>query len=203
MTIEQPNERTTLNRLITTLQQNFQLDGELLEHVTGAFSATEFRRGQHVLRAGTVCRHLTFIESGLVRHYYHASTDEVTRWISVEGAFVVSLGSFITQTPTVENIQALEKSTLYQLDKQAFDQFYRLNESLREGWRRQLEAYYVAMEQRLYESVAQTAEERYQQLAITHPTFLKRVPLRHVASLLNISPRHLSRIRRNAYELQS
>ncbi|GAB3640813.1 Crp/Fnr family transcriptional regulator [Spirosoma arcticum] len=148
------------------------------------------------MQAGDVCRQLTFIESGLFRHYYESPKDEVTRWISAEGSFVSSLGSFINQTPTVENIQALEASVVYILDKRDFDALYARYESVREGWCRQIEQYYVVMEKRVHESVVQTAEARYVNLAREYPNLLHRVPLRYLASMLNSTPRHLSRIRR-------
>lgn len=46
-----------------------------------------------------------------------------------------------------------------------------------------------------FDLITLTAEERYEKLLQEEPELLQQVPLRYIASMLAITPRHLSRLR--------
>ncbi|MCD8540808.1 MAG: Crp/Fnr family transcriptional regulator, partial [Leadbetterella sp.] len=45
------------------------------------------------------------------------------------------------------------------------------------------------------------AEERYEKFSKENPAIMQNVPLHYIASYLGITPRHLSRIRKNGSSL--
>jgi hypothetical protein len=60
-----------------------------------------------------------------------------------------------------------------------------------------LENLVVGMDETRSNFITLTAEERYAVLMKDEPALLQQVPLQYLASLLGITPRHLSRIRNN------
>lgn len=53
------------------------------------------------------------VQSGMLRVFYHNSAgDDITACFIFENAFAASYTSFITQTPGIENIEALTEVTL-------------------------------------------------------------------------------------------
>ena len=59
------------------------------------------------LKENTVCEHQGFITEGMCRYFYiNGNGDEVTRWVSIENEFTISLGSFLRKIRTREDVQA-------------------------------------------------------------------------------------------------
>lgn len=52
------------------------------------------------------------MEEGMLRYYYDTDKSEVTCWVALEGDFVTSLGSFISQKQVKENIQAIQNTKI-------------------------------------------------------------------------------------------
>ena len=57
------------------------------------------------------------------------------------------------------------------------------------------EQMYIELERRIFSYQKEKAKERYQQLIEKYPEYIEQIPLQYLASYLNITPRHLSRIR--------
>ena len=64
--------------------------------------------GEHFLKEGKISNQIGLVVKGMCRHYYNTPAGEVTRWVVLSGNFTASLRSFISQVPSVENIQAME-----------------------------------------------------------------------------------------------
>lgn len=58
-----------------------------------------------------------------------------------------------------------------------------------------LEATLCGIDASRYDLIVLTAEERYEKMLTNEPHFLQQVPLQYLASMLGVTPRHLSRIR--------
>jgi CRP-like cAMP-binding protein len=82
-------------------------------------------KDEHLLEPGQVCRHLTFIEQGLVRYYSFTNGEEQTNYFNKEGEWVCDYPSFIPQTPTTVYIQALETTTIYTISYNELQTFYK------------------------------------------------------------------------------
>jgi hypothetical protein len=58
---------------------------------------------------------------------------------------------------------------------------------------------YYEMEERTKNLMAYTAVERYNLFFNTYPDLINRIPVKHLASFLGVTPETLSRIRANNY----
>ncbi|WP_162141567.1 Crp/Fnr family transcriptional regulator [Lunatimonas lonarensis] len=169
---------------------------EQAEILKEAFLNTrQYEEGDNFQQEGQVCQHIALIVKGQFRYFYHTEEGEVTRWISLEGDFMTSLSSFIQQKPAVENIQATKDCTLALLSKTSWTKLYAEYEFIREFWLRTISYNYIGMEERVFHQIALSAEQRYQWMLENYPRFNQEVPDKYIASMLGITPRHLSRIR--------
>ena len=148
-----------------------------------------------LLQQGQPCRDLWFVQRGLLRSYYTTERDEVTCWATPPGDFMTSLTAFLNQTPSPENIQALEPTQLMVLSRSHWQQLYDQQPAFRERWHRGVEARYADLELRMGSLRAMQAPERYAFMEKQYPDLVRHLPLKYVASILGIEPRHLSRIR--------
>jgi hypothetical protein len=60
-----------------------------------------------------------------------------------------------------------------------------------------LEWHICAIEQSRNDLLCLSAEQRYRKFLQMEPLLLEQVPLQYLAAMLGITPRHLSRIRKN------
>lgn len=75
---------------------------EKLSHI---FKHTlELKKGEFFYQNTQICDKIGFLENGMLRHFYEVEGNDITCWVGLEGNFVTSLGSFITQKSVKENI---------------------------------------------------------------------------------------------------
>jgi len=159
------------------------------------FHRRELSRGGLFVQAGRNSNELAFVEKGWFQFFCDRDGEEITTYTAGPTDFLVSLGSFLKQQPARESIRALADSIIWVIDKPAFTQ---LRHDLPP-----FEAFYVGVledqinciEQSRYNLLTLTAEQRYQKLMDEEPHLLQEVPLQYLASILGVTPRHLSRIR--------
>jgi CRP-like cAMP-binding protein len=149
-----------------------------------------------VLREGEVCRHLYFLDQGLLRFFQWIDGEDRTKFFTYEQQLFTAQQSFSTQQPTRENVQALENSTLLFI---AYEQVQQLRRTI-PVWSaftyQVMSQVNVWTDELLVASLNETAESRYRRMLNEQPERLRRIPIKHLASYLGIAPESLSRIRR-------
>ena len=63
-----------------------------------------FEKNEIVLKEGEICKHLYFLESGLLRYYLNKDGNQVTKFFTVAPYCFTSQVSFIQERPATENI---------------------------------------------------------------------------------------------------
>ena len=88
--------------------------------------------GKFFLKEGATCQKIGLVLSGKCRHFYNTKEGEVTRWVALSENFTTSLGSFISQRPSVENIMAMEDTEIAIVPRVSWLALYRDHEFIRE-----------------------------------------------------------------------
>ena len=163
--------------------------------MNNCFEKLVLSKNEYLVKEGKICKHLYFLEQGALRGYYNLEEKEITHWFAFAEDFVTSFHSFITQQPSVENIQLLEGSVLWSITKEnlmrLLNEYHEIERLVRIAY----EKYYIRLEERYVNAQFKTASERYQELLQQTPHILEKAPLGVVASYLGISQETLSRIR--------
>ncbi len=128
--------------------------------------------------------------------YIHSDGTEITRYFAFEKNFGTALASFITQKPSLEYIEALEKSEVLSIYRNDFYQLLEIIPSLEKIYRRILEASHDINTQRIESLLGKNAKERYLTLLEQQPLIVERIPSKIIATYLGISPETLSRVKR-------
>ena len=164
-----------------------------------AVIADAFREERHAKRTilerqDTVCGKLYFVEKGLARLYYLKEGKDITGWFASERNFITCNDSFFQKKTSYLNLELLEDSVLYSIDYNSLNDLFEYREMERFG---RLITYNLLSElsERIYSTVFQPAEKRYQLLVLRYPEVALRAPLGDIASYLGISQETLSRIR--------
>jgi CRP-like cAMP-binding protein len=185
-----------MNKFIDRLKL-FGLDEKLAKKMASVFSTQIIlNKNDYLLKEKSVCKQLWFIMEGMCRYFYLTENgNEVTRWVSLENEFVTSFGSFIKQSNSNENIQAIKKSKILIAQKEDWDSLCEEDEFIRIFWAKSLEEHLIGIEARVYSLIALNAESKYDSLIQDYPKLVRDVPNKYLASILGINPRHLTRLR--------
>jgi len=189
-----------VNEIMESLKkylQNFpHYHPSVFEDVKPYIKTIEFTAGDYFLREGSVCKHIGFIEKGLFRLYYLNDGKEVTNCFCKENTITCSYRSLITQQPSDVAIQAIEDATLLTFSYDSLQQLYEKNLFWQQMGRLAGEAEYINMDCHNRFLTDLSATERYKQVLENEEDLLQRVPLKYLASYLQIAPETLSRIRK-------
>jgi len=177
------------------LRQVFPVSDELALHPGRILKQKKIRRKTFLLKAGHVCRHIWFVQSGLFRCFYINHDAEVCSWFMKEGDVIISIESFFLQKSSFESIQALEDCEVYYIEYDELQQIYRNFPEFNVHGRVITEKYYCQSEQRLYSLRMQRAPERYAYLREYQPELLQRVASKYIASYLGLTEVTFSRIK--------
>lgn len=187
-----------INEIESYLRDYFGIKGSDQSDIGNLFEYHTLERQDFLLRTGQYSRALSFLKNGYLRVY--ATDDrgdkEITQWISTPGSFVADLSSFIFDIPARWNIQALTHCELYTITQEHYRQIDTVVNNWGEIEKRFLVKCFVTLEQRVFQQISMSAEEKYQALFEMNPDMFNRVPLQYIASMLGMSPETLSRIRR-------
>lgn len=152
-------------------------------------------KGDVVLPEGLVCRHMYFVDRGMVRQFYYKNGRDVTEHFSYEGRIVVCIESFLKQESSRLIVEALENSTLYGIPYDALHELMETNGEIALLYRSILEHALISSQVYADSQRFENATERYQRLLNTKPEILLRAPMVYVASYLQMTPETLSRVR--------
>ncbi len=158
----------------------------------------QLKKGEFFIKEGSISKEVAFVVSGIFRSFYYSSElEEVTYCFTFSGSFVSAYSSFLTQTQTIENIQALTDIELLCLSKDDILELEMLSLNWLKLFKYLTEQEYIKMEKRIFILQKESAERRYKDLLVNHPELLQQIPLQYLASYLGITQRHLSRIRKS------
>lgn len=157
-----------------------------------------FRKGSLILMEGDVENYLSFIISGATRLFsVTPAGEDVSVEFATDNCFTSSYSSFVSQTPSRLNVEALDDTMLLSISYADLNECYNCCATGERLGRLNAEAYIRHMEERQVMLLTKTATERYQELLERNPHLLQRAKLQHIASYLGIKPESLSRIRKS------
>lgn len=171
------------------------LSKEAEQDLLSSIKVKSFNKGQIINQEGQICKHLFFIEKGLVKHYYHHKDRVfILRFFSDTHFFTV-LDSFVNQTPSQFTTIALEDTVTGAIDCADFEALCRKHHSFETFCRKLFTLAAVVNLKRIKEMFDADATELYNEFMQENPHLLQRISLGDIASYLGISQVTLSRIR--------
>ena len=181
--------------LYKKFDEKIQLTDEEKQLCKTFFIPKKLRKKQYLLQEGDICKYTAFVEKGFLRCYtVDDRGSEHMLQFAFEGWWMSDQFSFLTNTPSRYNIDALEDCELLLITREAEEQMLTKVPKLERYFRVLLQNSLIATIKRLESSLSDTAEEKYSRLLSSCPTIAERVPQHMMASLIGITPETLSRI---------
>jgi CRP/FNR family transcriptional regulator, anaerobic regulatory protein len=189
----------TQDLLSIYLKQFHEVSEETLTYFASQFEEVRYPTKHVFQKEGDICRKVGFLHKGLVRNYFYRNNRECTSWFDFDGGLLGSMYSFFTQSPYSESIEMLEDCIVFETTYEKVAQTRVLFEDFDHLLNNVVLYGYYQIEERTKNLMAYTAVERYHLFFETHPDLINRIPVKHLASFLGVTPETLSRIRANNY----
>ena len=150
------------------------------------------------LKVNEIENHISFIESGVVRLYIPKENPEkeITFGFSFKDQFISAYDSFLTQTPSAYQLQALTETTILSMSYNDLQDVYKTTQIGNLIGRLTAERLFLIKSKREQYLLNLSAEERYIKLFKERPELLKIIPLKYISSYIGVTPQALSRIRK-------
>lgn len=169
--------------------------GDELEIIVNAFKLKHFKKNDFVVEEGKISKHIGFVETGMFQYYVMKDGEEKTTYVSISNTFFSSILSFLSEAPALENVKALVNGSISMISKTNLKMLVDEIPSFKNFYIGLLEVSMCGIDASRHDLIVLTAEQRYEKMLINEPHFLQQIPLQNLASMLGVTPRHLSRIR--------
>jgi CRP-like cAMP-binding protein len=187
-----------LNKLISHFDNYLPLNETEKEELGNRVIEKNIKRRQFILHENDVCRHYTFVISGLFKMYsVDKSGAEHNIQFASENEWIVDIGSFHSEKVSQLYIEAMEPSVILQIEKSNLLYLYTHYPKFDRNFRVIIENTFVELQNRVLQNISSTAEEKYQTFLEQYSDLSNRIPNTQIASYLGITPEFLSKIRNN------
>ncbi len=155
------------------------------------------KRNEYLVVKGVTNTRFYLILEGSLRIYVHDFEEEHTIRFGYRSNLIAALDSFLTETPTDLNIQALKKTTLKSVTKNALMKLIRTAPEFSQLWIRLLEEFAMQQMERERDILTNSPVERYHRVLSRSPQLFQEIPDKYIASYLRMTPETLSRIKKS------
>lgn len=171
------------------------VDKEILDKLVKVSSFRVITKGALIASIGDDTKYSGLVLSGTARSYYIDSDgNDITRGFAVEGSLFMDEGLY-GYDECMCMWEALEDSTVMFCETAKVKSLIHSSEAFKDLWIVLLE---LAIRYKLYREngfLVENATERYVHFKKLYPDVCNRVPQKHIATYLGITPESLSRIR--------
>lgn len=167
-----------------------------VELITRHSKIQKYKSRTQVLAMGDVCEYYYYVKKGLIREYFISDGQEKTIDIAIEGDVMCNMHSFYNHTPSKFIIETIEPTTLYCLSRGSITELKSSSVNISRFCFAFVSKVMQSMEACIVIQKTDKAKDRYQMLMDDYPEIVRRTPVKHLASLLQMRPETLSRIRK-------
>lgn len=165
--------------------------------ILSKFTPEELPKESLFIRQNEVSSKIAFLNSGICKHYFNNENGtETTIFIATDNCFISSISSFLNKTPSLENIEAISDCSLYTITKDDLNLLLNKIPEFKDIYIKLIEEQIKCLDTSRFDLLTLTPEQRYNKFCKEQPNIIQKVPLKTLASIFGITPRHLSRIRK-------
>jgi CRP-like cAMP-binding protein len=182
--------------ILKNIAKHVTLDEDAVALVTAALTSKELPKKTVLLSEGQLCKNISYVHAGALRSYcIDKDGRESTIMFALADWWVTDMFCFLNAQPAMMYIEAIEDSSILQLNKEDFDRLLLHVPALERFFRILMQNAYTREQLRVIESLTLTAEERYDRFINKYPQVVQQVTQKQIASYLGITPEFLSSIR--------
>lgn len=169
------------------------------KEISSYFKKIEFNKGDIITKEGQIETTIYFTVKGGTRAFYLKDGEEHCIDFRFENEFTGSYFSFLQQKPSRIYIQTLEPTIFYAISHVSLEKLYRKFKVVERIGRLSAEKLVVKYHLRQAALMLDTARDRFINLSNDKKQWILRVPQKHLASYINITPEYYSRLKKELF----
>lgn len=155
-------------------------------------------RKELILKQGQLCKKIYFVEAGSLRAFnLNDDGRDSTIMFAIQDWWITDMNGFANQQNSLLSIEALELSTIIELDFKKLEELYQQIPKFERFFRILFQNAYIREQQRAFQNISLTTEERYRHFVNKYPAIVEKVTQKQIASYLGVTPEFLSSVKRN------
>lgn len=179
------NRNQHIQSFINHINKSVTLDEVGVEKLSSILIFKELNKKEFLIEPGTNANTMNFIVQGCMRSYYlDENAQEYTLQLGIEEWWINDLYSYLSRKKSRMYVQALEKTLLIQIPRVALEKLYIEVPEISNFFRKKIQNAYVAVQERVIDSMSDNAYERYDSFRKTYRDIEQRVPQYIIASYL-------------------
>lgn len=167
-----------------------------LEFILRSTKVKLYKKNAYLIKQGEVSKRMMFILKGVAKASYtdNNGIEHISEFI-FENQPVIYMEAFTKNTPSGVNVVSLEDTEVLVASRDHFFEFLQKFPRF-EGVLRDMLVEYMSLDLEHTRILRiNSSKERYETLLKYRPDIIQRVPLKHIASYLNMALETLSRVR--------
>ena len=157
------------------------------------------KKKEHLIQEGSVCDFIGFVISGKLRSYVQNDSVEFNNDFYLQNSLVTAYTSYLTQSPTNCNIEALADTEITFITYKKFNTLIDEDVHFLKLAKYISDVFFIRKCKRETSFLKNSATERLEMLYKTYPGIEQQISQYHIASYLGIKPESLSRIKLLTY----
>jgi len=189
-----------LTQFLEFINEFVPLTFEDVEHVLPSIKLIEFDRKELILGVDEKCKDVFFVIEGLFRIYNLKDGNEINMAFMSEGEFFTDYESLVSDENCKCYIESIEKTRMLLLPYDKLLEGYDKSHMLERLGRLMVERAMTNMISLNNSAANIKAEQKYTEFEENNKELVNRIPLKHLASFIGITPESLSRLRKSRLE---
>ncbi len=183
------------DNILKNIRRYATLTPEEEETLCALLTIKKVKRKEFILREGDICTHVYYINKGCLRTYFVDKKGlEHNLYFAIEDWWVTDLYSRTRLAPTYCNIVALEDCELVEVNHEALEKFMEKAPALERFFRLCYEQTLVNQHLKNLDMLYMNSEERYISFRERNPKLADRIPQKHIATYLGLTPQFFNLI---------
>lgn len=167
---------------------------ELLTSSSIQWKSISLKRGDLLIRPGTIEKYIYFVKNGALRAFLISEEEEFTIRFGYTDSIITAIPSYFTEEPTDLFIQAIRKSEVLRASKEEFERYINKDIERMKEYQNLLKELVGSFYEREIDLLTKNPKERLARLLARSPRVFQEIPNKYIASYLRMTPETLSRL---------
>jgi len=182
--------------ILKNIDRQVKLSPDEADDLCSLLSVRKIKKKEFLLREGDICLYEYFVNQGCFRAYYLDLTGmEHNFYFAVEDWWISDIHSRVYATPSFCNIVALEDAELLQISQVRLEEFLQRAPNMERFFRIAYQFSLANIQLKFLRMFHMSAEERYRYFRDKYPQLDQRIPQKHIASFLGLTPEFFNTVR--------
>ena len=185
-----------MSLLLQNISKHVDLTSQEEELLLSLTSTETFKAKTILLNAGEISKQTYFVNTGILRSFnINDNIIEHVLHFACEGWWIGDMYSYIAEKLGNLFIEVLEDAEVVIITKENHQKLYQEIPKLERFFRILAENSLVSHQERLMDNLSLTAEERFEKFCSKYPTLIQKVPQKHIASYIGVTPEFFSKMK--------